>query len=161
MKNGKKNHATNHQAKLIREHKALDKLIDTIRPLLRLANAGRLTDKERKQFAKRILNLRDMLRKHFYYEEHNGFLKVVVERDPMLADWATVIRDEHRKIMETLNAAANTIDRTEDADKSESLKLDAVYQKIGHVLNLLAAHESREVELLQSVFYNEFGAPGD
>jgi hypothetical protein len=131
--------------RLRRAHAALEK------DLLRLEEAARPPSAVgHAELGARLQRTRGRLTEHFGFEEENGYMDAVLERDPNRERTVRHLHDDHRRLLESLDALRG---RAAGGGPPETLRAD--------VLAWLASvrdHESRENALVQDAFNVDLSA---
>lgn len=105
-----------------------------------------------------LMQLRDfqmVLLKHFDFEEEGGFLSEILRVAPRLSYRLGEVEAEHRKIGSQLAHLIAEFKRMDCLTEPRHLRLRARTKALGEILH---AHEATERELIQSAYYDDFGA---
>ena len=97
-----------------------------------------------------LVQLRDLLVKHFATEEGPGGFEAITESQPQFLPRLAEIFEEHQGFLDRLDAIAG---RVESCEKERNALLDAV-RALAHELH---EHEAKENELLGDVLYTDLG----
>ena len=108
-------------------------------------------------------DLPDLLKEHFQDEEKPGGLFEALEAlRPVLSSQLEVLRQEHRKIMQTLKGLQRQLreadELTEDEDPEE--RHDRIRVSAAVFVRLIHRHERIESRLVASTYYIEDGGSG-
>ena len=88
------------------------------------------------------------LAEHFRFEEENGYMTAVLQRDPNQGRRVEQLRDEHRRLFAALEALLDAAGRgATDAGRAKVLEWVAAVRR----------HEEREDALVQDVFTVDTG----
>jgi hypothetical protein len=133
--------------------KALSSLAQTLRlaheALLRdlhgLEAAGRAeAQTSPAEMGMRLRRTRAHLTDHFRFEEQNGYLDVVLRRDPNRERTVERLHDDHRRLAEELERLLE--------DTAEQRPGDALLAKVRAWVESVRDHEARENALVQDAF---------
>jgi hypothetical protein len=91
------------------------------------------------------------LTEHFHFEEHNGHMDAIREREPRLEHAVQQLTGDHRQLLQSLDAL---LERTQAATSLGGPLREEVRRWINHVRQ----HEARENELVQEAFNRDIGA---
>jgi hypothetical protein len=90
------------------------------------------------------------LTEHFRFEEQNGYMDVVREREPRLERTIQQLAEEHGQLTRSLDALIK------EAGKATSLG-DALREAILSWIECVRQHEARENDLVQDAFDLDIG----
>ncbi len=93
------------------------------------------------------------VRRHFSFEEKDGYLTMVVERRPHHTARVESLREEHGQILEVLEQ----LEKDLDADLRDEAALRAFKKDFAALITLFGRHEQAEQELVMDVFWLEGG----
>lgn len=106
------------------------------------------------QLRDRFEHFRAHMHQHMALEEHNGYMKPVVERFPALVPKVERLGHEHREIAVLLDELHHTLAKL--TPQSRLLVRDCCH-RIGTILNYVDHHEDEENELVEFAFTNDIG----
>lgn len=104
----------------------------------------------------RIRDFRNVLLKHFDLEESGGFITEIVKQAPEKAANAKQLNAEHGKIIRNLDQIISHIKFVENYDE---VALKLIREEVEKFVESLRNHETKENELVQKAFYQEYGYP--
>lgn len=87
---------------------------------------------------------------HFRFEEENGYMDAVRQREPRLERNIQHIADEHRQLAEALDALIK-------ASRTAASVEDGLCQEVRAWIEHIRQHEARENELIQNAFNLDIG----
>jgi hypothetical protein len=99
----------------------------------------------------RLAKARTHLATHFRFEEEDGYMDVVLQREPQRGRAVEELRQEHRRLAESLDALISEAGPAGQPAEAFRAKVRAW---VGSVRD----HESRENALVQAVFNLDVGA---
>ena len=102
----------------------------------------------------RLRDFQADLLKHFDLEEEISYQGQLVAQAPQYACRITCLEEEHSKIAGDLSHVIATVKRVSGLDTPILIRLD---ERLQSVLTALHNHEADERELLQDMYYQEFG----
>lgn len=102
----------------------------------------------------RLVELHDKLFRHFRFEELEGMLHDLSESHPRAIPEIEGIAREHGQMLESLRAIASDVLLYSEGTPPEDSR---IRRRIMAVLDDLASHEEREMDLIQRVFYRDLG----
>ena len=101
------------------------------------------SDAAPEELAAQLRRTRAHLAEHFRFEEENGYMTAVLQRDPNQGRRVEQLRDEHRRLFAALEALLDAAGRgATDAGRANVLEWVAAVRR----------HEEREDALVQDVF---------
>jgi hypothetical protein len=123
-----------------------------LRDLQALEVAGRSSSKnDLETLRTRLDATRAHLVEHFRFEEENGYMDSVRTREPRLERAVDQLAEEHRQLMDSLDALRREI-------ASAPSVFEAVASKVTAWVHKVQAHEARENHLVQEAFGLDIGA---
>jgi hemerythrin len=130
---------------LARAHQAL--LQDLLRPeaTARAAEGGTLAEARAW-----LVAVRAHLAEHFRFEEEDGYLDAVRNREPRLERAAEQLAEEHRRLMRALDELLEEAARTVRLD-------DGLREGVRRWVKEVRKHEARENDLVQDAFTQDLG----
>jgi hypothetical protein len=99
----------------------------------------------------RLETTRAHIVEHFRFEEENGYMEAVRKREPRLERAVDQLADEHRQLLDSLDALRTEIASAANEDGTVAAKVTAWVQKVQQ-------HEARENHLVQDAFGLDIGA---
>jgi iron-sulfur cluster repair protein YtfE (RIC family) len=105
-------------------------------------------------FLWQLRDFQNQLLKHFDLEEENGFLGDVLRQAPRFRHIVDQLEEEHQKIIADVNHIISVLKSIEG---SASSKLPRVRERIRALIALFEAHESAENDLIQHIYYQDYG----
>ncbi len=125
------------------------KLLDALRDLQ--GTARMRTDSGLSALRVRLEGIRKCLGEHFGFEEQNGYLDVVRQREPFADRVIEKLHAEHQELAQALD------DLLGEVRGCESLEA-AVRDRVREWIMRVRCHESRESNLIQDAFNLDIGA---
>ena len=123
-----------------------------LKDLARLEDAARSSvGTDSAEMRSRLERTRAHITEHFRFEEQNGYMDAVLDREPNLARTVESLREEHRQLAQELEGL---IERTMTGRPME----DAFRDQVRSWLESVRRHEARENTLVQDAFNVDFGA---
>ena len=101
-----------------------------------------------------LRDFHNQLMKHFDLEEVGGFMADVLRMAPRHANQVVHLEEEHRKIVSDLNHILAEVKRAESMASSQWRR---VRVRVEDLFGVIRAHEASEYELMQDVFYQDYG----
>lgn len=99
----------------------------------------------------RLAATRAHIVEHFRFEERNGYMDIVRNREPRLEHAIEQLGGEHRQLLQSLDAV---IEKTKTASKLD----DALREEVARWLHGVRDHEMRENDLVQDAFIQDLAA---
>ncbi len=140
--------------KLKTEHDAVEALSDRLREWVAVvprANIGDWIAELRSRFE----HLRAHLIKHMALEEHEGYMKTVVEMRPTLSPEVERLQHEHEEIGKIMTSVHEAVESLEPADR---LLVRDCCRRIDNLLHYIEHHENDENLLLLTSMTSDIGA---
>ncbi len=120
--------------------------------LRRLENAARSTSPaSMAEVRQRLEATRRHIGEHFRFEEQNGYMDAVRQREPRLEREIQQLAEEHRRLEHSLDALR-------EASQTVSSPDAAFRQEIQHWIKQVRQHESRENDLVMDAFNMDISA---
>lgn len=110
----------------------------------------------RLEFMWRLRDFRNHLLKHFDLEEEGGFMNEILTEKPEAMGQVKRLEAEHDDILASLDTILRDL---KIMQKKEIEKLQDIRKRVVTLISSIQAHESAENELIQSVYYREYGYP--
>jgi hemerythrin-like domain-containing protein len=107
-------------------------------------------EEDRAEIKARLDQTRTHIAEHFRFEEDNGYMDVVLQREPHQARTIEGLRDEHRRLAEQLEAIVEHVAAGRRLDKAFREAVLAWLKAVRH-------HEAHESRLVQDAFNIDFG----
>ena len=104
----------------------------------------------------RLRDFRNHLCKHFDLEEEGGFMTEITEEAPERVSQVNQLESEHGQILADLDGILTDLKHIELKDSS---RLEDVRKRVTELISTLGSHEAAENELIQKVYYREYGYP--
>ncbi|MFQ5568440.1 MAG: hemerythrin domain-containing protein [Rhodothermales bacterium] len=102
----------------------------------------------------KLRDFQNQVLKHFDLEEENGFLDDVLRLAPQHRRRVERLEKEHRKINADLNHIVSVV---KNVESPTSVKIERVREQLRALIEVFEAHESAEHDLMQSVYYQDYG----
>lgn len=106
-------------------------------------------------FLWRLRDFENQLLKHFDLEEDGGFMTDLLRLKPQWAARIAQLGDEHAQIRTRLDVLIGHLKATRDLG---SFSAPGFRREVHDLLDLIRAHEALECELIQSAYYQVYGA---
>jgi hypothetical protein len=131
---------------LTRAHLALRKDLGLLEEAARPASGEGTTE-----LRARLGATRTHVVEHFRFEEENGYLDAVRQREPRLERAVQQLADDHRRLARSLDALVE--------EARAAARLDDTFRgKVRAWMEQLRQHEVRENDLIQDAFNTDIGA---
>jgi len=99
----------------------------------------------------RLMTAQTHIRKHFQFEEQNGYMDVVKKREPRLARTIQQLAEEHGQLRQSLESLLGEV-------ASAATLADRLREKTSEWVQHVRQHELRENDLVQDAFNMDIGA---
>lgn len=127
------------------EHQAIDHELKVVEGAFERSDSTHSTEEFSKLLATCMLRLKEVLHKHFCEEEDIGCLEEAVARTPNLSHQATLLGQEHGKIMADLNRLIEAVEHEPEEDE----KLIELKKAFDYFVDMVKLYESNESLLVR------------
>ncbi|MFQ5823029.1 MAG: hemerythrin domain-containing protein [bacterium] len=110
----------------------------------------------RLEFIWRLRDFKTHLLKHFDLEEEGGFMNEILSEAPEAMNQVKKLEAEHGQIVSDLDRILSDLKEMQEKDIS---KLDGIRNCVIQLISTIRAHETAEDNLIQTVYYQEYGYP--
>lgn len=110
----------------------------------------------RLEFIWRLRDFRTHLLKHFDLEEEGGFMNEILSEAPQAMTQVKKLEAEHEQILARLDGILADLKALEVRDVS---KLEDIRNRVIQLISTIRGHEEAENNLIQTVYYQEYGYP--
>jgi hemerythrin-like domain-containing protein len=139
------------------EHETLKHLTNALHSILDWRVSG-------DDFTRKLSSLRfcaESFQRHlarlFALEEYEGYMDVVLEERPNLANEIEALRTEHDQFRRTLHRMVSRLDRLSSQEREV---FDGLCSQLRELLKRLDEHHRKETALLQEALLQDEGGPG-
>ena len=106
------------------------------------------------EFLWRLQDFRFHVANHIDLEEDGGFMTEIIEMAPEKDAQVKRLAKDHKGILDKMDQLINELRPLTFADKE---KLDILRTHLNNMLKAMDQHDSEENDLIQSVFYQDYG----
>lgn len=110
----------------------------------------------RLEFMWRLRDFKNHLLKHFDLEEEGGFIDDVLAEKPEATILVKKLEVEHVQIIAILD---RLLDELKLMELHNIARLNNIREDVVELISTIRAHEAAENELIQDVYYQEYGYP--
>jgi hemerythrin-like domain-containing protein len=110
----------------------------------------------RLEFIWRLRDFKNHLLKHFELEEDGGFMAEILSESPEAMNQVKKLEAEHGQIVSELDAILADLKKIHE---KEMPKLEDIRSRVIQLMTTIRNHEAAENELIQTVYYQEYGYP--
>ncbi len=110
----------------------------------------------RLQFIWRLRDFKNHLLKHFDFEEEGGFMRDIIEEAPEVTGGVKFLENQHLTILTLLDEIVHLFKNLKGNDE---IALSQIRVKVLKLTADISKHENDENELIQTVYYQEYGYP--
>ena len=108
-----------------------------------------------------LLALPELLHEHFVREEEfDGLFDDLRTRRPSMAPRLDALSDEHRVILEELDALSKQLKGRMDAERAVEQISEPMMKDVAHWLERMRRHEHEESRMISDVYYTDEGGHG-
>ncbi len=110
----------------------------------------------RLEFIWRLREFRNHLLRHFDFEEDGGFMHELMEEAPEKTSQIKILSNQHHEIAEDLDHIIKDLKSMEHVEKNMSQE---IRQHVLDIIDKIHTHETAEVDLMQAIYYQDYGYP--
>lgn len=110
----------------------------------------------RLEFIWRLRDFKTHLLKHFDLEEEGGFMNEILSEAPETVNQIKKLEAEHSQIVSELD---DILADLKEMHEKEIPKLEDIRNRVTQLMSTIRNHETAENNLIQKVYYQEYGYP--
>lgn len=110
----------------------------------------------RMEFVWRLRDFRNHLLKHFDLEEEGGFMNEILSEAPEAMNKVKKLEAEHGQIISNVDGILADL---KEMQQKEISRFEEVRNRVTQLLTTVRNHEEAENDLIQKVYYQEYGYP--
>lgn len=139
-----------------REHECIKRDMGDIKMAIMEEVSPRNFPDWRLEFIWRLRDFKNHLLKHFELEEEGGFMAEILSESPEAINQVKKLEAEHGQIVSELDGIIADLKKIHE---KEIPKLEDIRSRVTQLMATIRNHEAAENELIQTVYYQEYGYP--
>lgn len=131
------------------QHKCINTDLDVLKTDLSKEVAAEDFSEWKLAYMWQLRDLRNMLTKHFDYEEESGFIREIIKNVKANRKRVIQLKNEHKSLIGILDAILIDV---KTMQKSDEFQLEDIRDRMTHFIKTVHIHEKAENELIQELY---------